>query len=152
MKAITHATLGLSILLAIGCGPRLAGTFSGTAGASGGGHTDESISDVTVTLANKNATQYYVTFGAKSPIQCRLLLDNLYAEDNDPSNDDYLLFGRIREDNTCEFKDKDGRTTRVKVDKFTGGRKGSYLRLDVTLATEPTAFNFSYMGYQKWPG
>lgn len=152
MKAIGRTAIGLFILAALGCGSKLGGTFTGTATVYGGGYSDESISDVSVTLENKNGTQYYVTFGANSPIQCKLLLDNLYAEDKDTSNDNDLLLGRIRDDNTCEFKGKDGTTKRVKVDQFTGGRnagEGGYLSLDVRLATEPTGFNFSFRGQKK---
>jgi len=139
------------VLLAVACGPKLAGTFVGGATVSGGGYNlDEYIADVTVTLTNKDSTEYYLTFGENSPIQCKLLLDNMNSEDNNPDNDGDLLIRRIRGNDTCELRDKNGKTQTAKVSSISGGRApDGYLSLGLTLETTPTYFNFSYQGWTK---
>lgn len=143
--------IALLVLLASACGSKLAGTFIGGAKVSGGGYAfDEYIGDITVTLANKDSTQYYLTFGENSPIKCKLLLDNMYSEDNNPDNDKDLSFRRIREGNTCELREKNGQVQTAKINSISGGRQlDGYLSLDIDLAASPTGFRFSYQGWSK---
>lgn len=143
--------IALLVLLASGCGSKLAGTFVGGAKVSGGGYAlDEYIGDVTVTLTNKDSTEYYLTFGENSPIQCKLLLDNMNSEDNNPDNDEDLLIRRIRGNENCELRDKNGQVQTAKIKSISGGRQlDGYLTLVITLETTPTYFNFSYQGWSK---
>lgn len=138
-------------LFASACGSKLGGTFVGGATVSGGGYRlDEYIGDVTVTLTNKDSTEYYLTFGKNSPLQCKLLLDNMNSEDNNPDNDKDLSFRRIRGDNTCELRDKNGQVQTAKINSISGGRQlDGYLTLVITLEATPTYFNFSYQGQPK---
>ena len=137
-------------MLGSACGPKLAGTFVGHATVYGGGYPlDQFIDNITITLANKSSSEYYVTFGENSPVQCKLLVDNQYSEDVDESNDSDLYFRRIREGNTCEFRGKDGKVQSAKVSSISGGRQqDGYLSVSLVLETEPSYFNFSYQG---WP-
>lgn len=138
------------VLLASSCGSKLGGTFVGAAKVYGGGYQDESIGDISVTVALKETTRYYLTFGDKSPIQCKLVLDNMTAEDQNPDNDKDLLFRRIVGSDTCELRGKDGKTQTAKVGSISGGRQGDgYLSLTISLETTPSSFNFSYQGWSK---
>jgi hypothetical protein len=143
--------IALLVLLVSACGSKLAGTFVGGAKVSGGGYgLDEYIGDVTVTLTNKDSTEYYLTFGKNSPLQCKLLLDNMNSEDNNPDNDKDLSFRRIRGDDTCELRDKNGQVQTAKINSISGGRQlDGYLSLDIDLAASPTGFRFSYQGWSK---
>lgn len=143
--------IALLVLLALACGSKLGGTFSGSATVYGGGYNlDEHITDVTVTVALKETTRYYLTFGDKSPIQCKLVLDNMTAEDNNPDNDEDLEFRRIVGNDTCELRGTDGQVQTAKVSSISGGRqRDGYLSLIVTLEAKPTFFNFSYQGWTK---
>ena len=143
--------MALLVFLTLACGSKLGGTFVGSAKVYGGGYNlDESISDITVTVALKETTRYYLTFGDKSPIQCKLVLDNMTAEDNNQDNDEDLLFRRIVGNDTCELRGKDGKTQTAKVSSISGGRqRDGYLSLTLTLESTPTFFNFSYQGWSK---
>jgi hypothetical protein len=144
-------SMALLVLLASACGPKLAGTFVGHATVSGGGYTrDEFVDNITVILANKDSTEYYLTFGENSPIQCKLLVDNMNSEDNNPDNDDDLLIRRIRGNDNCELRDKDGKVQSAKVSSISGGRSpDGYLSVGVTLESTPTYFDFAYQGWTK---
>ena len=140
--------MALLFLFASACGSKLAGTFVGNAKVYGGGYgIDETISNVTVTLTNKSSSEYYLTFGEKSPIQCKLLLDNMNMEDENKDNDEDLLIRRVRENDNCELRDKNGHVQTAKIKSIDGGRsRDGYLTLVITLESTPSYFNFSYQG------
>ncbi|HKO35257.1 MAG TPA: hypothetical protein VJV21_02180 [Pyrinomonadaceae bacterium] len=138
---------------------KFVGTFVGSATAYGGGYSakvyssvygmDEIINDVTVTLTKKSATEYYLTFGEKSPIQCKLLVDNANLEDDKTDNDDDLSISRVRENRDCQLRGKDGQVQTAKVTRISGLSPGGRLDLHITLEATPSSFIFSYQGWKQ---
>jgi hypothetical protein len=106
---------------------------------------------VVATLTSKSPSEYYLSFDEKSPLQCRLLIDNKNLEDNDTGNDKELQV-RVRGGQKCDVRDKSGKVQSAKIIDMVGGAGDQASNFLIRLEAEGGSGNmyeFSYRGSRR---
>jgi hypothetical protein len=158
-KVRARRLLILAAALSVACGSKPDGSYVGQAqlhvksyDTGSYAASDETADEVIVTLASKSPSEFYLSFGEKSPLRCKLLVANKNLEDGDTGNDKVLevrLPGAVQK---CEVKDKSGKTQTAKIIDMVGGASDQASNFLIRLEAEggsDTRYEFSYRGSRR---